>query len=236
MRVCKSPALGGRAIVCKLCHHHHYVYHSCGHSHCPICQSIKREQWIDKLKNELLNVPYVHMVFTLPHQLNGIARNNNNEIYSLILRSSWQAVKTLSLDSENIGGLPGMISVLHTFGSDMKYHIHTHCLVTFGGYEDQSNKWIIPQRKDKIARYRQINSTCRKIFLEGLNKLYAEGKINYHMTFDDVYELVGDKSWVVHNTKPTLDTSILENYLARYINRIAVSNSKIDYIKEQQKV
>lgn len=236
MRICKSPALGGRVIVCKSCHHHHYIYHSCGHSHCPICQSIKREQWIDKLKNELLNVPYVHMVFTLPHQLNGLARNNKGEIYALILRSSWHTVKTLSLSPENLGGLPGMIAVLHTFGSDMKYHIHTHCLVTFGGYDGQSNKWIIPQRKDKIARYRQINSTYRKIFLEGLKKLYAVGKLKYHMTFEEVYKLVANKSWVVHNTNPTIDTSILENYLARYINRVAVSNSKLEYSKEQQKV
>ena len=130
MRVCKSPALGGRAIVCKSCQHHHYVYNSCGHSHCPICQAIKREQWIDKLKNELLNVPYVHMIFTLPHQLHSLARANKSTIYSLIMTTAWKTVKVLAADPKNIGGLPGMISVLHTFGSDLKYHIHNSCRVT----------------------------------------------------------------------------------------------------------
>ena len=75
IRVCRTPALGGKVIICKDCGHKHYIYKSCGHSQCMLCQSIKREQWIDKLKASLLAVPYVHVVFTLPHQLNGLARN-----------------------------------------------------------------------------------------------------------------------------------------------------------------
>lgn len=235
MRICKSPGLGGRAIVCKACNDHHYVYNSCGHSHCPICQSIKREQWIDKLKNELLNVPYVHMIFTLPHELHSLARANKKTIYSLIMSTAWKTVKTLSADSDNIGGLPGMISVLHTFGSDLKYHIHTHCLVTFGGI-DKNNQWQYPKRKDKLARYRQINATYRKLFIDQLHDLYKTGKITYR---DDLYELLKElenKTWVVHNTKPTLDTTILENYLARYINRVAVSKSRVEYIKDNKEV
>lgn len=232
MRMCKTPALGGRAIVCKSCDHHHYIYHSCGHSHCPICQSIKREQWVDKLKNELLNTAYIHMVFTLPHELNGLARNNKKVIYSLIMQSGWKTVKVLSKEKNNIGGLPGMISVLHTFGSDMKYHIHTHCLVTFGGLDENGN-WQLPKRKEKIARYRQIKGTYKKVFLEGLSKLYRKSKIEYHMSYEELLEMVDGKTWVVHNTKPTMDTSVLEDYLARYINRVAVSNSKVEYIKEQ---
>lgn len=235
MRVCKTPALGGKAIVCKTCNHHHYIYFSCGHSHCPICQSIKREQWIDKLRSKLYNIPYVHIVFTLPHVLNGMARNKKNEIYSLLMRSSWKTVKALSAKEANMGGLPGMISILHTFGSDMKYHIHTHNLVTFGGIESNGS-WKYPKRKDKIAPYRKINSTYKRIFLLGLKKLYEDGEIDYKLTYEEVLDLVGAKSWVVHNTKPTVDTTILENYLARYINRVAVSNSRVQYVKEQQKV
>ena len=233
MRICKSPMLGGRAIVCTSCQNHHYVYNSCGHSHCPICQSIKREQWIDKLKNNLLNVPYVHMIFTLPHQLNGLARANKKIIYSLILKTSWAVVKNISKSNDNIGGLPGMVSVLHTFGSDMKYHIHTHNLVTFGALELENNTWKKPKRKDKIARYRQINSLYKKLFLQALKQQYQEGKITYYMNYQQVEEMVKNITWVVHNTKPTLDTNILEGYLARYINRIAISNSKVEYLKDQ---
>ena len=235
MRICKTPALGGKVIVCKNCHHHHYVYNSCGHSHCPICQSIKREQWIDKLKNELFNIPYVHVIFTLPHKLNGLARNNKKEIYSLLMKSAWNTIKTVSADPNNIGGLPGMIAVLHTFGSDLKYHIHVHCLVTFGAIDSQ-NHFCIPKRKNKIARYRQINKIYKETFIEGLKKLYEKDLINYRFSYDEVMELIGQKSWVVHNTKPTIDTTILENYLSRYINRVAISNNRVEYIKSQSKV
>ena len=235
IRLCKSPALGGKVIVCQICDHHHYVYHSCGHSHCPICQSIKREQWIDKLKNELLNVPYVHMIFTLPHELNSVARLNKSIIYSLIMKCAWATVKTLASDSDNIGGLPGMINVLHTFGSDLKYHIHTHCLVTFGGI-NQNHQWVHPKRKDKIARYRQINSTYKKLFITELKGLYKKGSIKYAFDFEELVEVLEKKTWVVHNTKPTIDTSVLENYLARYINRIAVSKSRVEYLKATKEV
>lgn len=235
MRVCKSPALGGRAIVCTSCDHHHYIYNSCGHSHCPICQTIKREQWIDRLKNELLNVPYVHMVFTLPRELHTLARHNKSVFYGMMLKIPWLTVKLLSEKKSNIGGLPGMINVLHTFGSDMKYHIHTHCMVTFGGL-DSDNIWQYPKRKDKIAKYRTINKTYRDIFIEHLEDAYASGRIGYEGDFEALITAVSAKDWVVHNTKPTLDTEILENYLARYINRVAISKSRVKYIKETSEV
>jgi len=175
------------------------------------------------------------MIFTLPHELNGLARNNKGLIYSLIMKSSWGAIKELSNKLENIGGLPGAIIVLHTFGSDMKYHIHTHCLVTFGAL-DIENKWRYPQRKDKIARYGEIKKAYKTIFLKGLKKMYQSENIKYHQSYEEVLDMLGTKSWVVHNTKPTMDTKTMENYLARYINRVAISNNRVEYIKSQEKV
>ena len=234
MRVCKTPALGGRNIHCNKCQHDHYTYFSCGHSHCPICQSIKREQWADKIKKELYATPYVHITFTLPHDLNGLARSNPTVIYGLLMRCSWMTINQLSLNPINIGAKPGMISVLHTFGSDMKYHVHTHNLVTFGGLKEGA--WYYPKLKNKIARYRQMSSTFRFIFLTELKRLYDKNLIKYHQGYNEVIYEVKSKRWVVHNTYPTMDTSIIENYLARYINRIAISNSRITYIKHTQKV
>ncbi len=235
MRICKTPALGGRVIVCTQCQSKHYIYLSCGHSHCPICQSIKREQWIDKLKNELYNVPYVHMIFTLPHELNGVIRRNRSKLYSLLMQTAWKTVETIAKDPDNIGGKPGMVNVLHTFGSDMKYHIHCHALVTFGGL-DKHGKWQYPKRKAKLAKYTKINETYKTAFLNGLKLLYKKEKIEYHLNFEEVESLVINKSWVVHNTPPTIDTSILENYLSRYINRVAISKSRVSYLNEHQKV
>lgn len=236
MRVCKSPALGGKAIVCKTCNHHHYLYFGCGNSHCPICGSVKREQWEDRLRSDLLPVAYVHVIFTLPLELRRLARENKKEIYNLLMRSSWQTIKELSEKEENLGALPGIISVLHTFGSDVKYHVHTHNLVTFGGYDKQTDKWKSPKRKDKLSRYRKMSSTYKRIFLEGLEALYAKRLIKYHENYEQLSSRVENKRWVVHNTKPTIDTRILEQYLSRYINRIAISNTKVGWLKDQQKV
>ncbi len=235
MRVCKSPALGGRVIICKQCDQKHYIYYSCGHSHCPMCQSIKREQWVDKLKANLYKVPYVHTTFTLPHDLNGVAKSNPTKIYGLLMRSAWKTIKHISKKEDNIGALPGMICVLHTFGSDMKYHVHVHCLITFGGLTDEG-KWRYPKHKYKIARYRELSSVYRKIFLKGLKRLYDKQEINYHQPYEIITTTLKSKRWVVHNTRPTIDTKVLEDYLARYINRVAISNSRLEYLHAEQKV
>ena len=235
MRICKSPALGGRVIICKQCDHKHYIYYSCGHSHCPICQSIKREQWVDKLRAELYKVPYVHTTFTLPHQLNGLARANPSKVYGLLMRVAWKTIKQVTKNEANIGALPGMISVLHTFGSDMKYHVHVHCLITFGGLTNDGI-WHYPKRKYKIARYRELSAVYRKIFLKQLKPLFDKQEINYHQPYEVLQSELKSKRWVVHNTRPTMDTKVLENYLARYINRVAISNSRLEYLHQANKV
>jgi len=99
----------------------------------------------------MLRVPYVHAVFTLPHQLNGIARNNANTIYSGLMQAAWETVHEIG---KSTGYTPGMTSVLHTFGSDMKYHIHVHALITFGGLDNQG-KWVYPDNQLEIANQRR---------------------------------------------------------------------------------
>lgn len=235
MRICKTPALGTRIIQCNKCNAQHFIYLSCGHSHCPICQAIKREQWIDKLKNQLYKVPYVHATFTLPHEFNTLARKNPGEIYSLLMRSAWMTVKRLAKQPKYIGGIPGMVAVLHTFGSDMKYHIHVHTLITFGGL-DPNGKWKYPKHEFKLFPYRVVCDKFKKVFLEQLEILWQKQKISHHLTHQQFVQNLPNKRWVVHHTKPTMDTHTLENYLARYINRTAISNSRIKYIKESQKV
>ncbi|MBK8055994.1 MAG: transposase zinc-binding domain-containing protein [Saprospiraceae bacterium] len=216
IRVCKTPALGGTIIRCNDCGHKHYIYHSCGHSHCMICQSIKREQWVDKLRNKLLKIPYVHTIFTLPHQLNNLARNNESVIYSLIMKVAWMTIKNIGSKS---GYTPGMTSILHTFGSDMKYHIHVHALVTFGGLSDDG-AWIYPKDKHKLDKYRSICASYKAIFIKELRTLHKSGKINYHNDFEALISEVEKIRWVVHSTRPTMDTKIIEDYLAKYINPV----------------
>ena len=197
-----------------------------------ICQSIKREQWVDKLKNKLLKVPYVHLTFTLPHQLNGLARLNQKLIYAMIMKASWLTIQEVMTA---INATAGMTSVLHTFGSDMKYHIHAHCLVTFGGLNKQG-KWQYPTDKYKLAKYRIICATFKSIFMQLLEQAYQNNEVIYHEDCSALTKELIKLRWVVNSTRPTIDTSLIENYLARYINRIAVSNNRLKYIIETKKV
>ena len=128
-----------------------------------------------------------------------------------------------------------MIAVLHTFGSDMKYHVHVHCLITFGGLTPQG-LWLYPKHKYKIARYRELSAKYRSLFLNELKVLFDKKKIQYHQAYETLIKDLENKRWVVHNTRPTIDTKVLENYLARYINRVAISNSRIQYLQKQQQV
>lgn len=224
--------MGGHVIVCKDCGHKHYIFHSCGHSHCMLCQSIKREQWVDKLRASLLQVPYIHMTFTLPHGLNMLAKLNKTIIYSLIHKTAWQTVQQIAQQQETTYG---MTSVLHTFGSDMKYHVHIHALVTFGGLA-KSGDWIYPTVKNKIAKYRFVCVLYKELFLKELSCLHHNSKLVYHSDFDALLDEVKKQRWVVHATYPTMDTELVQNYLARYINRVAISNNRLSYLKSQQAV
>lgn len=235
IRLCKTPALGGKAIFCKQCNNIQSIYYSCGHSQCPLCQYNKRVRWKEKLCAKMLKVPYTHTVFTIPHQLNSLCKLNKKIMYNIIMRAAWKTIKDLTDKDDNLGALPGMISVLHTFGSDMKYHLHVHSLITFGGVDHNGN-WIWPKRKNKLARFRRISNTFRKVFLNMLQIQIRKGNINPTKDLVQTIEIVSNKNWNVKNSPPTVDTQILENYLARYINRIAVSKSRFEYLADQQEV
>lgn len=175
VRLCRTPAMGGHRITCNSCGSTHYIYHSCGHSQCPLCQSIKRAQWQDRLSARLLRVPYVHGIFTLPHELNGLIKRNKSQLYSVLMRSCWQTVKSLTNDPNQVGGLPGMISVLHTFGSDMKYHVHVHSLITFGGLA-KDGKWCWPKHRKKLAPFRLMSRRFREVFMANVHVLIKQQK------------------------------------------------------------
>jgi len=149
------------------------------------------------------------------------------------MRASYKCIKDLSAEEENIGALPGMVAVLHTFGSDMKYHLHTHCLITFGGV-DKDGQWKWPKRDKKIAGYRAICKTFREVFLKMLRREIKKGTLTTKVDIEEIITTVENKRWNVRNTYPTMDLKVLENYLARYINRIAISKGRFEYLADQQ--
>ncbi len=234
MRLCKTPAMGGQLFICRQCGHHHYVYFGCGRGLCAICQSVKREQWLIKMQDKLLKVPYVHLITTLPHQLNSLARAYPKLIYNLMFSTTAKTVKHFADNPKYLGAKTGMISILHTFGSDMKYHIHVHSLLTFGGIKD--NQWVYPKDSKKLCKHKDFRDAIRDFFLKVLDGNIEQGTVKISPQQSALIEEVRTKAWSYKVTRPTMSTENIELYLARYINRIAITNSRVKYIKELQKV
>ena len=234
IRKCRTRTMGAIIMRCKGCGKSTKIYKSCGDNKCPICQSHKRMRKQAEISNKMLNVPYTHTVFTLPHELNSLLKANPKLLYNLLYRSSWKAVRKLCADTENVGGLPGMIALMHTWGSDLKYHVHLHTLITFGGL-DEEGTWQHPKRKKKLYGYRAINKAFRDEYMAGLDKLIAKGELQSVPFMEEILEEVRVKKWVVYNGNPQMDTEAVEDYLGRYIMKIAVSNSRLSYdeVKEQ---
>jgi len=234
IRKCRTPALGSIIVTCKGCGHSTKIYKSCGDGKCPICQSIKRMQVQDKIAKKLLNVPYMHVTFTLPHQLNGLLKRNKKVLYNLLYQSAWQSIKSLTAQKNNVGALPGMIAIMHSWGADMKYHVHLHSLITFGGL-DQLGQWQYPKRKDKIAPYRKINAEFKSSYLKEIKKLDKKQQLIKAPFFEQTIAEVEKLNWVVNNGLPQSNTDNIEEYLSRYVMKIAVSNSRIslDEVKQQ---
>lgn len=230
IRVCRTPALGGKKFTCNGCGKVRFQFFSCGHSHCPQCQGIKRLQWQDKLAARMLKVPYSHITFTMPHQLNVLARRYPHLLYNILFRAAWKTIRLLCADNNNLGARPGMTAVLHTWGSDLKYHVHLHCLVTFGGLDlVTADKWIFPSRKFKIAPFRQFSGIFRTSFLQQVQAHYLSGKIQHYESFEQLKASLFKKRWVVNLQRPTADTKVIKEYLGRYICRIGISNKRLQY-------
>ena len=125
---CRTAALGGHTSRCNHCGTLEVSYNSCRYRHCPKCQKTKQIRWLEARKAELLPVPYFHVVFTLPHELNAIASYNPVLIYNLLFQSAWATVNTLGHDKKRLNGQMGMLAFLHTWGQNLSQHIHLHCM------------------------------------------------------------------------------------------------------------
>lgn len=156
-------------------------------------------------------------------------------MYGVLFKAAWYTIDRLARDPENVGGTPGMTGVLHTFGSDLKHHIHLHTLVTFGGVS-KDGKWLYPKRKNKIASYRKICSTFKTNFIKELERKLSQSDPAYYQTVKGLINSVKEVRWCVHNTPPTAHTKVIEEYLGRYVCRIGVSNKKIQYDEKEQVV
>jgi len=234
---CRTSALGGHAWVCTNCGGVHAHYNSCGNRHCPNCQAFEKEKWVEARKSELLPVGYLHLVFTLPHELNPLIRSNDRLLYGLLFKAVWQTVAKLSGQSRWLGAQTGMIAVLHTWGSNLSLHPHLHCIVPCGGLNKDQSAWIPTKKKNFLAPNKEVIAPLfRAIFLKHLRRAYEAGQLEFHgqaQVYKDpkqltkLYRTLQAKKWNVYAKKPFGGPAQIINYLSRYTHRIALSNNRI---------
>lgn len=214
---CRTPAMGGHVFECNHCGKLQYSYHSCRNRSCPKCHKSDTQAWLRARKKELLPVPYYHVIFTLPHELSGFMRLYQQDLYGLLIKSAAESILKLTADPHYVGGQVGVMAVLHTWGSNLSYHLHVHCLVTGGGLSSDGYTWI-RSRDDYLVPVNALSKLFRGIFLAGIRRQLKE----IHLP-----KSIWQKDWVVHCKPAIQGTGTVLNYLARYIHRVAITNSRI---------
>ncbi len=235
IRTCRTSKLGGHVDVCDHCGHQRISYNSCRNRHCPKCQGLVKEQWIEKRKKDLLPVQYFHVVFTIPDDLNDLALRNKKEIYTLLFKASSDTLKELSEDPKHLGAKIGFISILHTWGQNLMDHPHIHCIVTGAGLSFDNKKWI-SARENYFIHYEILSSVFRGKFMAYLKQYYADnkfkfpGKIKYldnKANFKKLKDILYNKDWVVFAKPSFKNPKYVIEYLGRYTNKVAISNQRI---------
>jgi hypothetical protein len=228
VRRCRTSAMGGHIDKCDCCQKLHISYNSCRNRHCPTCQGHKREQWINARENELLNVPYFHVVFTLPHEFNSFALNHGKVIYSSLFKAAWQTLQQFGANPKHLGGKMGMIAVLHTWGQNLSLHPHLHCIVPGGGLT-KSGKWKSAKSKGK---YLFNVKAMSPVFKAKYVALLRKSELNIPQK---IYNEVFKKKWVVFAKQPFARPENVIEYLGRYSHKIAISNHRILQIDQEKK-
>ena len=170
IRHCRTAVFGGHVLDCDRCGQRQYSYHSCKNRHCPKCQGDETEVWLNERRQELLAVPYFHVVFTLPRELHAIVRRHQRKLYGLLMQAAAQSLLKLAADPRYVGGRLGILAVLHTWTTTLTYHPHVHCLVPGGGVS-KDGRWVAA-RRDYLVPVKALAVIFRGMFLEMLRKAW----------------------------------------------------------------
>lgn len=225
---CKSGSLGCNISVCDDCGHVSVHNNSCRNRHCPCCQIMHKELWIDSRMAETIDCPYFHAVFTIPSELNELILFNKKELYSLMHKASARTLLELASDKKYLGATAGIIQVLHTWGQKLDFHPHIHCIVMGGGLTPDGK--FVRSSKDFFIPVKVLSRKFRGKFLALLSDLHSNGKLfvpdsisDWNSFMDSLY----NKEWIPF-IKETFDGAAnAVSYLGRYTHRIAISNSRI---------
>ena len=239
IRSCRTAALGYHLYRCsdEQCGHTQYQYHSCRDRHCPNCGAVKKQQWIEARTRELLPVKYYHVVFTVPHELNCVMLGHRKVLFKLLFDASASTLLTFSQDDKYLGATTGIISVLHTWGQQLSFHPHIHCIVSGGGITG-AGKWKEAKRNDWrfLFPVKAMSMVYKTKFLQALQRMVACGEVRLKnaSTSQAFFNLLYQKEWVVYSKAPFGGPATVIEYLGRYTHKVAISNHRICSIKGEE--
>lgn len=235
LQACRTEALGGRQLRCDRCDTEQRWYYGCRDRHCPQCQGRATRQWAERQQQHLLPVHYYHLVFTLPHRLNGWVQLHPEVMYRLLFQAVWGTLKAFGQDPKRLGGELGMTAVLHTWGQNLSRHVHLHCLVPGGALADDGHwkatrgNYLFPVKAlSRHFRGRMISLLRQAATRGALHRVTRPGEV------DTLLDTLMACEWVVY-TKDCLEhTGTVVEYLARYTHRIAITNACLLAVDDRQ--
>ena len=239
IRTCRTAALGYHVYGCTKddCRYIKYQYHSCRDRHCPNCGAIKKQEWIEARMQELLPVKYYHVVFTLPHELNSLVMGHRKLLYKLLFDASAQTLLTFAKDEKYLGALPGIISVLHTWGQQLSFHPHIHSIVSGGGIT-ANNEWKEAKKNEWQFLFpaKAMSTVYRGKFLQELQQMITKAEVILPADTDSkqLFNLLYQKEWVVYAKASFGGPHAVIEYLGRYTHKVAISNHRICSMDAEQ--
>lgn len=236
---CRTDDLGGHVLCCTDCKQIQVAYNSCRNRHCPKCQSSAAHRWLDARQQDLLEVDYYHVVFTLPAPIRDIAFQNKSVLFNLLFKSASETLLTIAADPKHLGARIGITMVLHTWGSALTFHPHVHCIVPGGGLSTDGKSC----KRGFFLPVRVLSRLFRRLFLEKLNVLYNAGKLKFFgehsqlaepKAFSYWLQPAQQQEWYVYAKRPFAGPKAVLQYLSRYTHRIAISNSRLISLSETE--
>lgn len=239
LAACGTPELGFTLYQCPHCHGRHGIPRSCGDRHCPRCLAAKSRHWLAQQTRSLLPTTYYHCVLTLPEDFNALVLANPTRLYPLLFDSAAQSL--LQFGRKRLQGDLGISAVLHTWGQQLNFHPHLHCIVTGGALSSDGQRWRSPKQRKFLFPVKALGALFRGKFLAELKQL-LEAEKALHLPDPSLgnpqvrqrwFSKLYAQKWVVYAKRPFGGPEQVLNYLANYTHRVALSNRRIVDVDEQ---
>jgi len=239
LEVCRTAELGGHIEACNHCGFERNAYNSCRDRHCPKCQTLVKEKWLNDRKAELLPCGYFHNVFTLPHEFNPLILANMQVMQAILFAAVNETLQVFARDPQwRLVGQLGFIAVLHTWNQKLMGHFHLHCVIPAGVLSFDKKKWIAA-RENYLFKTESLAKEFKKRYLKKLRKEFDKEKLCFpggtaqfanKKRFEQLLVKAGNKKWVAYSKAPFGGPEQVLEYLGRYTHRVAITNNRIQSI------